>query len=141
VFRICVPILALLLAACRQHPCGDATESLPKELANLPLVHAGGQVCSAESGGGTENPVFATIEYWGDDTAELKETHAVALAGAGWTAIPCGQLPKPDGVDRLCFTSADERLELHFEQRETGRLGSSFAAPSMRVEAYWTLDH
>lgn len=136
--RTAIPTLALLLlAACRSHPCGEAIADLPAPMSSLPLVHTGGQVCHAHGGAQGESVATATIMYWGEDTAELKDTYATALAGTAWAAVACANI---DGgkVDRTCFEHGEQRLELHFEQSETGRLGDSFAAPSMKVEAYWT---
>jgi hypothetical protein len=134
--RIAVSSLLLSLTACNTNPCGDASGDLPMQMAGFPLVHAGGEVCHGD--GGDDDSAFATITYWGDDTQELKETYTVGFTSEGWSLVPCDAPPQADGVDRLCFESDRSRVELHVEQTETGRLGGAFAAPSMRVSAYWT---
>ena len=135
--RTAIPLLALiLLAACRSHPCGEAVDTLPEQFGDLPLVHTGGQVCHSHIGDEAKTTASATIMYWGDDTAELKDTYTTALATTAWSSVACANIG--DKVDRLCFESGEQRLELQFEQTETGRLGSAFAAPSMKVSAYWT---
>jgi hypothetical protein len=130
---ICLVLLLSISTGCRAHPCGDSTESLPEQLAELPFVHEGGRVCHVVD---DDTVVFASVKYWGDDIGELGERYATAWVAAGWEPRTCSVLAT-DELEKLCFRSGHEYVELHLEQTETARLGSRMREPSMSVSAYW----
>jgi hypothetical protein len=130
---ICLVLLLSISTGCRAHPCGDARASLPERLAELPFVSEGGRVCNVVD---DDTVMFASVEYWGDDTRELGERYTTAWVAAGWEPRTCSVL-STDELEKLCFRSGNQFVELHLEQTETPRLGSFMPAPSISVSAYW----
>jgi hypothetical protein len=129
---ICL-VLLLSSTGCRAHPCGDQTASLPERLADLPFVNEGGRICHVVD---ADTVTFATVRYWGDDITELGERYATAWVAAGWEPRTCSVLAT-DNLQKICFRSGNQYVELHLEQTETPRLGSRMREPSMEVSAYW----
>jgi hypothetical protein len=130
---ICFILLLSISTGCREHPCGDQTGSLPERLAELPFVNEGGRVCHVVD---DDTVVSASVMYRGDDIRELGERYATAWVAAGWESRTCAVLAS-DNIERLCFRSGNQYVELHLEQTETPRLGSRMRAPSISVSAYW----
>jgi hypothetical protein len=130
---ICSVFLLSISTGCSGHPCGDATASLPERLAELPFVNEGGRVCHVVD---DDTVVSASVRYWGDDTRELGERYTTEWVAAGWESQTCAEL-KPDELEKLCFRSGNQFVELHLEHAKTPRLGSFMSTPSISVSAYW----
>jgi hypothetical protein len=131
--RIALASLALLLVACRMHPCGEHEAEAPPKLADAPIIQEGGKICHADTTNEASGSV--TVMYWGDERSKLGLLYTAAFDAAGWKEA-CGEWASKD---QLCFEKGDLRVDIHMTQTETPRFGAKMWEPSISAMVFWTV--